>query len=131
MFQAHSENRPISKFNVLAQPTQPMMMPPSTLNRLAGLSHSDQWILFTAECPRPDYNQFSSYKVLCKKILQMKPSQRLSEVDIVAKAIKSGNASAIVASDNITQIERSWLHNLANQYHCEVFFVESGANHYH
>ncbi|NRG03195.1 hypothetical protein HRJ46_07885, partial [Vibrio coralliilyticus] len=74
MFQVHTTNRSVSKFNVLAQPTQPMNIADSTLSRLAGLSNQKQWILFTAECPRPDYEQFSSYNVSCKKIIQMKSS---------------------------------------------------------
>lgn len=124
MFQVHTTNRSVSKFNVLAQPTQPMNIADSTLSRLAGLSNQKQWILFTAECPRPDYEQFSSYNVSCK-IIQMKSSQTQSEFEIVVKAIKSGNASAVVASDNIELVEQSLLRDLASQYHCEVFFVES------
>lgn len=131
MFQVHTTNRSVSKFNVLAQPTQPMNIADSTLSRLAGLSNQKQWILFTAECPRPDYEQFSSCNVSCKKIIQMKSSQIQSEFEIVVKAIKSGNASAVVASDNIELVEQSLLRDLASQYHCEVFFVESQFNQFH
>ncbi|WP_333004580.1 hypothetical protein [Vibrio coralliilyticus] len=131
MFQVHTTNRSVSKFNVLAQPTQPMNIAESTLSRLAGLSNQKQWILFTAECPRPDYEQFSSYNVSCTKIIQMKSSQIQSEFEIVVKAIKSGNASAVVASNNIQLVEQSLLHDLASQYHCEVFFIESQFNQFH
>ncbi|MDA0116602.1 hypothetical protein [Vibrio sp. T11.5] len=131
MFQVHTPNRSVSKFNVLAQPTRPMNIADSTLSRLAGLSNQKQWILFTAECPRPDYEQFSSYNVSCKKIIQMKSSQTQTEFEIVVKAIKSGNASAVVASDNIELVEQSLLRDLACQYHCEVFFVENQFNQLH
>ncbi|MCG9597582.1 hypothetical protein L1D15_12730 [Vibrio sp. Isolate25] len=131
MFQIHRTNRSVSKFNVLAQPTQPMNIADSTLSRLAGLSNQKQWILFTAECPRPDYDQFSSYNVSCKKIIQMKPSQTQSEFEIVMKAIKSGNASAVVASDNIEPVEQSMLRDLAVQHRCEVFFVASKLSRFH
>ncbi len=131
MIQFQAQPRSVSRFNVLAQPTQPMNIEDTTLARLAGLSNQDQWILFTAECPRPDFSQFSSYKVSCKKIIQMKASQTQSELEIVIKAIKSGNASAVVASNNITSIDQVLLRSLGRQHQCEVFFVEGRANQFH
>ncbi|UUM31691.1 hypothetical protein [Vibrio japonicus] len=131
MIQQQPHIRSVSKFNVLAQPTRPMSIDDSVLTRLAGLSNQEQWILFTAECPRPDFDQFSSYKVSCTKIIQMKPSQTLSELEIVIKAIKSGNASAVVASNDITNIDQVLLRSLGRQYQCEVFFVEGSTHKYH
>lgn len=55
----------------------------------------------------------------------MKPSQQLSEVEIVIKAIQSGNASAVVASNKIALMNQSMLRDIAQRYQCEVFFVEA------
>ncbi|MFM2590099.1 hypothetical protein [Vibrio sp. TBV020] len=131
MIQAQHSARTFSKFNVLAQPTQPMNIDNNTLHRLAGLSGQSQWILFTAECPRPNYDQFAASHVSCKKIIQMKPSHTQTEFEIVKKAIESGNASAVVASTNVSPVEQSLLKSLALQFQCEVFFVEGRVNQYH
>ncbi len=131
MIQAQTQTQAFSKYNVLAQPTQPMNIDDTTLIRLAGLSNQKQWILFTAECPRPNYDQFASCHVSCKKIIQMKPSQTQSEFEIVIKAIQSGNASAVVASNNLSTVEQSLLCEHARQYQCEVFFVEGRVNQFH
>ncbi|WP_159656362.1 SulA-like leucine-rich domain-containing protein [Vibrio atypicus] len=131
MIQFQTQTRSVSKFNILAQPTQPMNIDDSTLCRLAGLSNQKQWILFTAECPRPDFEQFASYNVSCKKIIQMRPSQKQTQVEIVIKAIKSGNASAVVASTAISHVDQCLLRDLGTQYQCEVFFVESGMHQFH
>ncbi|NOH79640.1 hypothetical protein F0231_07765 [Vibrio sp. RE86] len=131
MIQANNSARTYSKFNVLAQQTQPMNIDSSTLNRLAGLSGQSQWILFTANCPRPDYDQFAASHISCKKIIQMKPSHTQSEFEIVKKAIQSGNASAVVASNHIPAVEQSLLQSLAQQLQCEVFFVEGKVTQFH
>ncbi|MEH0760031.1 hypothetical protein H4F20_10045 [Vibrio sp. 16] len=131
MIQFQPTIRSVSKFNVLAQPTQPMNIDDTVLYRLASLSHQKQWILFTAECPRPDYEQFASYNVSCKKIIQMRASQTQSEVEIVTKAIQSGNASAVVASNQISELDQALLTDLANQFQCAVFFVEGRSFQYH
>ncbi|MEH0665957.1 hypothetical protein H4F18_07200 [Vibrio scophthalmi] len=120
-----------SKFNVLAQPTQPLSLDDTSLERLADLSQQKQWILFTGQCPRPDFAQLSSHQVRCNQIIHMKPSQTQSEVDIVTKAIQSGNASAVVASSELSLIEQRLLKELAKQHHCEVFFVDASMHHYH
>ncbi|MCK6265091.1 hypothetical protein KP803_17570 [Vibrio sp. ZSDE26] len=120
-----------SKYNTLAQPTAAMNIDDSVMSRLSGLSHSHQWILFTSDCPRPDFNQFSSSKVSCNKIIHMKPSQSMSELETVTKAIKSGNACAIVASNNIDQVNQALLKTLASHHECEVFFVEGRGQKYH
>lgn len=58
----------------------------------------------------------------------MKSSQTQTEFEIVVKAIKSGNASAVVASDNIELLEQSLLRDLACQYHCEVFLLKTNSS---
>lgn len=131
MERRQTSNTTFSKYNVLAQQTYPMNIDNRDLNRLAGLSNSQQWILFTAECPRPNYAQFETHNISCKKIIQMRSSQRQSELEIVIKAIKSGNASAIIASDQIAAVDQDFLQELAFEYHCEVFFVESRRSQYH
>lgn len=131
MIQLHTQSRSVSKFNILAQPTQPMSIADSTLSHLAGLSNHAQWILFTAECPRPDYGQLAAFNIRCNKVIQMKPSQKQTEFEIVIKAIKSGNASAVVASNSIPAVEQSLLKALANEHLCEVFFVEGKISQFH
>ncbi|NVD06743.1 hypothetical protein FCU94_07430 [Vibrio sp. JPW-9-11-11] len=131
MIQAQTPIGTFSKYNVLAQPTQPMNINQDVLSRLAGLSSQKQWILFTAQCPRPDYDQLSACRISCTKIIQMKASQTQSEFEIVTKAIQSGNASAVIASTQIPPVEQRLLQDLAVQYQCEVFFVEGGINQYH
>ncbi|ABU71020.1 hypothetical protein VIBHAR_02055 [Vibrio campbellii ATCC BAA-1116] len=101
------------------------------LSKLAVLSQQQQWVLFTAECPRPDFEQLAASNIRCQNIIQMKPSQQLSEVEIVIKAIQSGNASAVVASNKIALMNQSMLRDIAQRYQCEVFFVEGRVNKYH
>ncbi|TOO40586.1 hypothetical protein CGH39_14230, partial [Vibrio parahaemolyticus] len=69
--------------------------------------------------------------ICCKNVIQMKPSQQLSEVEIVIKAIQSGNASAVVASNKIALMNQSMLRDIAQRYQCEVFFVDGRVNQYH
>ncbi|TOE44282.1 hypothetical protein CGH21_09865 [Vibrio parahaemolyticus] len=115
----------------MAQTTQPMDVSDQLLSKLAVLSQQKQWILFTAECPRPDFEQLTASNICCKNVIQMKPSQQLSEVEIVIKAIQSGNASAVVASNKIALMNQSMLRDIAQRYQCEVFFVEGRVNQYH
>ncbi|AUI85901.1 hypothetical protein BS333_05635 [Vibrio azureus] len=125
--QAHT----YSRYNRLAQSTQPLMGADQLLSQLATLSLQRQWILFTAECQRPDYEQLSSFNIRCQNILQINRSHTLSEVEIVIKAIQSGNACAVVASNTICSESQSYLRHLAQRYQCEVFFVEGRVNKYH
>ncbi len=129
--QLHGQTQTYSRYNVLAQTTQPMDGSEQLLSKLAVLSQQKQWILFTSECPRPDFDQLSASSICCKNVIQMKPSQQLSEVEIVIKAIKSGNASAIVASNSIAPTNQSMLRDIGLRYQCEVFFVEGRVNQYH
>lgn len=93
------------------------------ISQLETLSEQDQWILLTAECPRLNQEQLAQSKVSFNKIIQMKPSHSQSELQIVIRAIKAGNASAIVASDNIELVNQGLLKRLAKRHSCEVFFV--------
>jgi ribosomal protein L7Ae-like RNA K-turn-binding protein len=61
----------------------------------------------------------------------MKPSQTLSELEIVIKAIRSGNASAVIASNTIEPINQHLLKQLAAEHHCDVFFVAGKQQPFH
>lgn len=95
----------------------------SMMQRLALLSNQRQWILYTAECPRPQISELSSYHVDFHKVIHMKPSQRHDEVNTVLQAIRSGTASAVVASHRIPTALRQLLITTGKQHQCEVFFV--------
>ncbi len=101
------------------------------LTRLSTLSQYKQWILFTGECPRPQYNELAAHQIHCSRIIHMKPSQSQSEITIVMKAIQSGNASAVVASGNIDFVSQKLLKQLATEHNCEVFFLEPAAPQFH
>lgn len=101
------------------------------MSRLAQLSQQQQWILYTAQCPRPQYEALAAHHVQCGKIIHMKPSQSQSELEIVMKAIQSGNASAIVASGKIDFVNQKLLQQLARDHQCEVFFLHSTQHHFH
>ncbi len=120
-----------SRANVLAQSTSPLDISGGTLCKLAELSEQGQWIMFTNQCPRPDYMQMNAFNVRCNKVIHLKHSQTMSEFEVAMKAIQSGNASAVVATTTISPIERSLLQGLALQFQCEIFFVEGSLNQYH
>ncbi|MBC5850046.1 SulA-like leucine-rich domain-containing protein [Vibrio metschnikovii] len=101
------------------------------LSRLAQLSEQRQWILYTAQCPRPHYQQLSMHRIQCHKIIHMKASRSGSEIDIVLKAIQSGNASAIVASAGIDKANQRRLQHMAKQHQCEVFFLNKTSPVFH
>ena len=101
------------------------------LSRLAQLSVQHQWILYTAQCPRPHYQQLSIHRIQCHKIIHMKASRSGSEIDIVLKAIQSGNASAIVASAGIDKANQRRLQHMAKQHQCEVFFLNKTSPVFH
>ncbi|MCL9783761.1 SulA-like leucine-rich domain-containing protein [Vibrio sp. S4M6] len=92
-------------------------------SRLEVLSEQDQWILFTSECPKLSSMNFASSNINQTKVVQMKPSHTQSELQIVVRAIKSRNASAIVASSKIGVVDQVLLKQLAFENECEVFFV--------
>jgi len=111
--------------------SQPVVTSTDMLQRLASLSQHKQWILFTGECPRPQYDELASHNIHCSKIIHMKPSQSQSEITIVMKAIQSGNASAVVASDSIDIVSQKLLKQMATEYNCEVFFLEASYPKFH
>ncbi|CAM3690813.1 hypothetical protein [Vibrio aquimaris] len=124
MFHLHTTNRLAVTHHHWAHQSE-------SIKRLAGLSDQKQWILFTAECPRPSLDIFSSYNVNCGNMIHLKPSKTLCERAIVEKAIKSRNASAIVASNKISTFDQKVLSDLAAEYGCQVIFIEKGHMHYH
>ncbi|GAD79459.1 hypothetical protein [Vibrio ezurae] len=103
----------------------------SHLERLAKASSAHKWILFTAQTPLPDLKDLQSYRVDCEKIIQLRPSTKSSEIEVVSKAITLGNASAVVASGNIDLLARKQLQQLAIQHGCEVFFSTSDTQYLH
>lgn len=116
----HSSDRDVS--------AKPAYLSSFMLDRLAFLSSQAQWILLTAECPRPSYQHLMAYNIDCHNILQIRSSKYLSETDVVIKAIKSGNASAVIASNQISPLDQRLLYTIAQQHHCELFFMD---NHTH
>ncbi|GAD89854.1 MULTISPECIES: hypothetical protein [Vibrio] len=103
----------------------------SSLERLAKASSAHKWILFTAQTHLPDLKDLQSYRVDCEKIIQLRPSIKSSEIEVVTKAITLGNASAIVASGDIDSFARKQLQQLAMQHGCEVFFSTSNTQYLH
>lgn len=97
--------------------------------RLASLSQQKQWILYTANCPRPVYSELVSHHINCKHIVHLKPSSVLSEEEIVIKAIVAGTASAIVASNTFDLATKGRIKQLAAQHQCEVFFLDGISSH--
>jgi len=97
----------------------------SVFERLSELSSQNQWVLFTSETPRPSAKQLEAHAVCCNRVIHMKASSSQPEEIIVMKAIQSGNASAVVASDAIAPFNQAQLKSLARQYQCEVFFIPS------
>ncbi|WP_136484071.1 SulA-like leucine-rich domain-containing protein [Vibrio sp. H11] len=110
---------------------RPVSVNQDMMSRLAQLSQQQQWILYTAQCPRPQYDALAAHQVQCGKIIHMKPSQSQSELEIVMKAIQSGNASAIVASGAIDFVNQKLLQQLARDHQCEVFFLHRTQHHFH
>lgn len=113
-------------------PGQPVVTPSKTpaysrqnmYAQLAELSYGRQWILFTAQCPRPSQTQLSDFDINCNTIIHMKPSLNHSEEEIVIKAIRSRNASAIVASNQLSYSAKARILSCAAENSCRVFFLE-------
>lgn len=94
-------------------------------HKLNTVSQRNQWIMFTAQCPRQNIISLSTDQTWSDKVIHIMPSRRLSEFDVVEKAIRSGNASAIVASNQITHHQQSRLTALAEVNQCQLFFVDT------
>lgn len=93
------------------------------LEKVSQLTSKPQWILLTAECPRPSVSQIMHFHKLGNHMVQMKPSVNLSQYQVVEKAIRSGNACAVIANGCFSQDEQRRLSSLATHYHCEVIFL--------
>ncbi|SJN56695.1 hypothetical protein RND59_14415 [Vibrio ruber] len=111
--------------------TRHCVMESSLYDRLAQLSRLPQWILVTSESYRPDLRALDSYKIPSHQVVQLRPSRTMDEYHVIRKAILSGNACAIVASQQLTEQAQTRLIQLGQQYHCEVFFVAESNRHYH
>jgi cell division inhibitor SulA len=93
--------------------------------QLNQLSQRQQWIMFTAQCSRENVIGVSANQSWSSKVIHIMPSRQLSEIEVVKKAIHSGNASAIVASNQIDRQQQTRLAALAETNGCQLFFVNT------
>ncbi|MGV2987156.1 hypothetical protein ACE1OE_05880 [Vibrio sp. E150_011] len=100
-------------------------METNVLNKVSQLASKHQWVLLTAECPRPTLAQISHYQGLGNHMVQIKPSIHLNQTQVIEKAIRSGNACAIIANGDFSPSCQRELQQLAKQHHCEVIFLPS------
>ncbi len=96
-------------------------------SHLDDLSQRQQWIMFTAQCPRQEVLTLAANKSWSNKVIHIMPSRQLSEFAVIEKAIRSGNASAIVASDQFSFEQQNWLSALAQLHQCQLFFVDTAS----
>ncbi|MCG9692923.1 hypothetical protein L1D55_14445 [Vibrio sp. Isolate22] len=99
--------------------------------KMALLSNQHQWLLFTAQTPRPSAKQLQKHNVCCDRVIHMKASHQMTEAETVEKAIRSKNASAIVASASIDQFSQQYLRTLGLRFQCEVFFMDANSERIH
>lgn len=92
---------------------------------------SNQWIWFTSQSVRPSTAQLASFNIPVNQVIQLKASSNLSEFEVATKAIKSGNASALVVSNAMTQQQQDHLESLSRAYQCSIFFVKPDKQYYH
>ncbi|MCE0492675.1 hypothetical protein [Vibrio salinus] len=92
---------------------------------------NNQWIWFTSQSVRPSVTQLASFRIPANQVIQLKASAHLSEFEVATKAIKSGNASALVVSNTMTQTQQQYLEDLSNTYQCKIFFVKPNKRCYH
>ncbi|MDG3088001.1 hypothetical protein P7F88_18720 [Vibrio hannami] len=100
-------------------------------HQLATLSHKRLWVLFTSQCPRPVQSELTSHGVNCQNVIHMKPSVSSTEEEIVLKAIQARTASAVVASNNLSQQAKTNILSCAAESGCEVFFMSANRTHIH
>ncbi|WP_413284396.1 hypothetical protein [Vibrio sp. MA40-2] len=112
-----------SNFAAINQATQSQNSVDSIYSALAILSNRKQWILYTADCPRPIHAELAKHNINCNTIIQMKSSSLFCEEEIVIKAIEAGTASAIVASSKIEYHSRIRINTLASIKGCAVFYL--------
>ena len=117
--------------NILVSSLTGFVFDNHVLRHLADKSRQKQWILFTAECQRPCTEQLEHFQIHCDKIIQIKASQTKNEFEVASQAILSGNASTVVASENLTKYERESLKRLGRKIGCEVFFISARKNTIH
>lgn len=96
----------------------------NTMHTLATLSKRARWILYTAECQRPNAQTLHAHNIDCGKVVQLKASKHHSEAEIIAKAITYRTASAIVASSAIDHLTQQQLSLFARQHDCALFFIK-------
>ena len=99
--------------------------------KIALLSNQHQWLLFTAQTPRPSAKHLQKHNVCCDRVIHMKASHQMTEAETVEKAIRSKNASAIVASASIDQFSQQYLRTLGMRFQCEVFFMDANSKRIH
>ncbi|MDV7104303.1 hypothetical protein R3X26_07770 [Vibrio sp. TH_r3] len=116
-------NTDSNNFADINQATEAKNSVNSIYSALASLSNRKQWILYTANCPRPIHAELIKHDINCNTIIHMKPSSLFCEEEIVIKAIKAGTASAIVASSGIEYHSRSRINTLASIKGCAVFYL--------
>ncbi|MEI2562802.1 hypothetical protein V7T16_03595 [Vibrio metoecus] len=103
----------------------------NVMQRLACLSERAQWILYTAQCQRPNIQLLHAHQIDSGKVIHLKPSKVCSEAEIIAKAIACRTASAIVASSAIDLMTQQQLKHYAQQHHCELFFIKQAPYYLH
>ncbi|MGO2324268.1 hypothetical protein [Vibrio casei] len=94
------------------------------LSRLSMLSKRPSWLLFTSEATLPTTSELIAFGIDTNKVIKIKASTSMSEKDIILKALKAQNASAIVSGDNFTEEEKNELTLKAKQVSCEIFFMD-------
>ncbi|MDP5253580.1 MULTISPECIES: hypothetical protein [unclassified Vibrio] len=91
--------------------------------QLAELSHHQQWVFFTAQCPRPAAKLLAQHQIRCDRVVHLSPSQYDSEFQVAIKAIESHTASAIVVSERLNENDKQQLQQRGALHHCQVFFL--------
>lgn len=97
----------------------------ANFERLAKASSARKWVLFTAQTDVPELKDLLKYQVDTHKIIQLKSSAKSNEMEVVIKAITSGNASAVIASQNFDSLAQRQLQQLALEHACDLFFSAS------
>ncbi|MDC0609690.1 SulA-like leucine-rich domain-containing protein [Vibrio sp.] len=100
-------------------------------DQLAQTIRSNQWIWFTSQSIRPSLQQLSASNIPVNQVIQLKASAHLTEFEVARKAIKSGNASALVVSKQLSKLEQNILRDLSDEIGCQLFFIDSAKSLYH
>jgi cell division inhibitor SulA len=126
-----SIRRTVMHHHVGYYPMEQHSIQPAFYRRLSQLSQQQQWILITSESSRLDLQSLISHRIPSHKVVQLRSSRTMDEFHVIRKAILSGNASAIIASHQLSEREQTQLTQLAEQYQCEVFFIGNPSRDYH